>query len=160
MSSGRLPLVRPCPRPAATMTAVAPSPLPFTASASHRSFHNSPRGRQNGVAGSSVSVRNSFSGKAVNGVSKLGASTSSTALDAYGDGIKALLADPIQFEPYAKKVTTDETKYKPINAVESMEGGEQGPAGVSCVTIHSAARAHPPLIACQTVLLIRHHHIT
>lgn len=111
-----------------TMTAVAPSPLPFTGSSSHRSFQHSPR-RQNGVAGPSGSMRNSFSGKAVNGVSKLGTSTNNSGLEAYGDGIKALLADPIQFEPYAKRVTTDETKYKPINAVEpEMEGAEQGSA--------------------------------
>jgi hypothetical protein len=78
-------------------------------------------------------MRNSFSGKAVNGVSKLGTSTNNSGLEAYGDGIKALLADPIQFEPYAKRVTTDETKYKPINAVEpEMEGADQGSAaGVS-----------------------------
>jgi hypothetical protein len=99
------------------MTAVAPSPLPFAnrlindvASSSHRSIQNSPR-RQNGVAASPLNMRNLSNGRSTNGTSQLG----NSGIDAYGDGIKALLADPIKFEPYAKKVTTDETKYKPIN---------------------------------------------
>ncbi|GHJ88224.1 hypothetical protein NliqN6_4626 [Naganishia liquefaciens] len=108
------------------MTAVAPSPLPFTtnarlvndtASSSQRSYHKSPR-RQNGAAASPISMKNFSVGKPVNGSTH----QAKTGLDAYGDGIKALLADPIKFELYAKKVSTDETKYKPINpTVDSAE---------------------------------------
>ncbi|KAI5454824.1 hypothetical protein NCC49_002107 [Naganishia albida] len=111
------------------MTAVAPSPLPFTGN-SHRNFQPSPR-RHNGIAGSSGSgsMRTAFSGKGVNGNSKLGNSATGGGFEAYGDGIKALLADPIQFEPYAKKVRMDEAKYKPINAVETETEGAEGSAG-------------------------------
>ena len=130
------------------MTAVAPSPLPFTASnrlvsdtasSSPRNFQKSPR-RQNGAAASPMSVRKMSNGKHINGTSHL----ANSGLDAYGDGIKALLADPIKFEPYAKKVTADETKYKPINPtvdseeMNGMNGSAQ--AGVSrnvCCTIAS-----------------------
>jgi hypothetical protein len=63
-------------------------------------------------------MRNLSNGRPINGTSQLG----NSGIDAYGDGIKALLADPIKFEPYAKKVTTDETKYKPINP--TVEPGE------------------------------------
>ena len=123
-----------------SMTAVAPSPLPFTtnarlvndtASSSQRSYHKSPR-RQNGAAASPISMKNFSVGKPVNGSTH----QAKTGLDAYGDGIKALLADPIKFELYAKKVSTDETKYKPINpTVDSAEdlNGTDGSAqaGVS-----------------------------
>ncbi|KAJ9098810.1 hypothetical protein QFC19_006287 [Naganishia cerealis] len=113
------------------MTAVAPSPLPFTANLAHDSPRSSHPGIKNSpfrqhhhhhgsvAASSPASMRNGINGKPV----FAGLSASSNAsLATYGDGIKALLADPIEFEPYAKKVVTDETKYKPINSVQ--ENGE------------------------------------
>ncbi|KAJ9106112.1 hypothetical protein QFC21_001254 [Naganishia friedmannii] len=101
------------------MTAVAPSPLPFT-NVNSRLVNDSPRSshrhqqrnssfRQHGGLAAAASPRN------VNSLASTAGANSTNALDGYGDGIKALLADPIKFEPYAKKVVVDEAKYKPIN---------------------------------------------
>lgn len=99
-------------------------------------------------------MRTAFSGKAVNGSSKLGNSATGGGFEAYGDGIKALLADPIQFEPYAKKVTTDEAKYKPINAVETETEGAEGSAGVSSEAVVVQAHVDSPAVR-QNVILLR-----
>lgn len=118
------------------MTAVAPSPLPFTSTASsNRLVSDSPRSSHRNQQSNSFRKHGGLAAAAyprnVNGVASALGASSTNSLDGYGDGIKALLADPIKFEPYAKKVTVDEAKYKPING--EMEALDQASAvaGVS-----------------------------
>jgi hypothetical protein len=146
------------------MTAIAPSPLPFTSAANRKIINDSPRSghrsqqknnsfRQHGGSAGAASSRN------MNGVVSTATAASSTnALDGYGDGIKALLADPIKFEPYAKKVVVDEAKYKPING--EMEALDQASAiaGVSAAfwqEVPHSLLTYPSLQAIATAVLVR-----